>query len=645
MLAVPDFAASAMENTAAIFYREGALLADTATASVAERKEIAATVAHEMAHQWFGNLVTMQWWDDLWLNEGFATWMETRPMAASRPEWNLAVDEARASHRAIDLDSLRATHPIHTPVQTPAEIDALFDTITYQKGAAVVRMIEHYVGADAFRDGVNAYLKAHAYGNATSEDFWKTITATSGKPVDRILPTFINQPGVPILDVSALTCTANGQTTRATFDQERFLLNATDAARAPATVWQVPACLKAGTSADSSACLVISQPRLTLDVARGCVPWIFANAGAEGYYRTAYAPEILRALAPHVEDALSAPERVTLIGDEWALVRANRHTAADYLTLAAGYGREPVSGVLADVTGRLAFIHEYLTTEATRERFETFVRQMLRPAFDQLGFSPATLLRGAPGENDDRRALRAVVIGALGTIANDEDVVRQSRAALDRSLAGGPALDPASGGQHRAHRRSARRRTVVRRAVCRRRARDVARRARSGIFSRAADFRDPAIIDRALQRALSSDVRTPETARYLASFFENPVARPRAWSFVKTNWSALEPKLRIRQRRRDAHARPGRFLRWRHARRHPGVFRDAPAARRDGLAQSDDRAHQQLHRSAGEADQAGQRLARLSPIKCNHEDTKTRRRTNSFSCFRVFVASLNHRSG
>ena len=543
MLAVPDFAASAMENTAAIFYREGALLADTATASVAERKEIAATVAHEMAHQWFGNLVTMQWWDDLWLNEGFASWMETRPMAALRPEWNLAVDEARASHRAIDLDSLRSTHPIHTSVQTPAEIDALFDTITYQKGAAVVRMIEHYVGADAFRDGVNAYLKAHAYGNATSEDFWKTITATSGKPVDRILPTFINQPGVPILDVSALSCTANGQTTRATFGQERFLLNATDAARAAATVWQVPACLKAGTSADSSACLVISQPRLTLDVAQGCVGWIFANAGAEGYYRTAYAPEILRALAPHVEDALSAPERVTLIGDEWALVRANRHTIADYLTLAAGYGREPVSGVLADVTGRLAFIHEYLTTEATRERFETFVRQMLRPAFDQMGFSPATLFRGAPGENDDRRALRAVVIGALGTIANDGDVVRQSRAALDRLLAGGSALDPtlADSIVHIAARHGDER---LYDALSIAAARATSPGDRIRYFLAWADFRDPGIIDQALQRALSSDVRAPETARYLASFFENPVARPRAWSFVKTYWSALEPKLR-----------------------------------------------------------------------------------------------------
>ena len=538
MLAVPDFAAGAMENTAAIFYRETALLADSATASVATRKDIASTVAHEMAHQWFGNLVTMQWWDDLWLNEGFATWMETRPLAASKPEWNLAVDEARATHTAIDLDSLRSTHAIHTPVRTPAEIDALFDTITYQKGAAVVRMIEHYVGAASFRDGVNAYLQAHAYGNATSEDFWKTIAATSGKPVDQILPTFINQPGVPIVEVSPLTCTGNGQSTRATFGQEPFLLNAGDP-RGTAPLWQVPACLKTGASAASSACLVIAQPRVTLDVAQGCVPWIFVNAGAHGYYRTAYAPEMLRALAPHVEDALSPAERVTLIGDEWALVRANRHTAADYLTLAAGYGRERVSGVLGDVVERLGFIRDYLTTDATRGRFEAFVLSMLRPLFEQLGFSPSS------SDSDDRRALRAVVIGALGTIANDGEVVRQARATLDWALTGnGAALDPtvreavvqvaAAHGDERLYE-----------AFIAAAARSTTPDERNLYFLASGKFRDPRIIDRGLRRTLSNEVRTQDTTRYLAAFFDNPVARPLAWSFVKANWTELEPKLRI----------------------------------------------------------------------------------------------------
>jgi len=398
-------------------------------------------------------------------------------------------------------------------------------------------MIEHYVGAGPFRDGVNAYLQAHAYGNATSADFWKTIAATSGKPVDQILPTFINQPGVPIIEMSPPACTSDDKRiTRATFSQERFLLNAT-AARATATVWQVPACLKASRSPESSACLVISQPRVTLDAAQACVPWMFANADAKGYYRSAYAPEMLRALAPHIEEALSAPERVSLIGDEWALVRANRHTAADYLTLAAGYSSEPSSGVLGDVTARLGFIQEYLTIDATRGRLETFVRTMLRPLFGQLGFSSSS-------DNDDRRALRAVVIRALGTTANDGDVVRQSRAALDRVLAGGAPLDPtlaesvvrvaAQHGDERLYD-----------ALAAAAARATAPGERTLYLFASTEFRDPRLIDQALQRTLSSDVRTQDAARYLARFFINPVARPRAWSFVKTNWTTLQPKLQI----------------------------------------------------------------------------------------------------
>src|SRR4051794_29731607 len=202
VVAVPDFAAGAMENTGAIFYRETDLLAETKSASVATRKTIASILAHEMAHQWFGDIVTMEWWDDIWLNEGFATWMANKPLEAAHPEWNVPVDEASENQTALNLDSLASTRAIHAEADTPAQIDAAFDAIAYQKGAAVLRMLESYVGADAFRKGINAYLQAHAYGNATSEDFAKSIAASSGKPVERILPTFVNQPGVPLLDVS-----------------------------------------------------------------------------------------------------------------------------------------------------------------------------------------------------------------------------------------------------------------------------------------------------------------------------------------------------------------------------------------------------------------------------------------------------------
>jgi aminopeptidase N len=534
MLAVPDFAAGAMENTGAIFYRETALLADSATASVNTRKNIAATIAHEVAHQWFGDLVTMQWWDDLWLNEGFATWMETRPLARSNPEWHVDVDEARDNQAALNLDSLRATRPIHSPVRTPAEIESLFDAISYQKGGAVLRMIEQYVGPDAFRKGINAYLAAHAYGNATSQDFWTAIARSSGKPVDRILPTFINQAGAPLLKVSAPTCTTDGKT-RVTFAQERFVIGSTTAA-ASNTTWQLPACLKTGSSPASSTCVIVSEPETTMDVAESCTPWIFANAGAQGYYRTEYAPDTLRALAPHVA-TLTAPERLTLVDDEWAMVRAARHAAADYLTLAAAYGRESSSGVLAEVTERLAFIHQYLTTDSSRDPFEQFVRTLLHPLLEELGFSPSG------GEDDDRRALRAVLVDAIGRVGRDPDVVRQARAALDRSLAGGAAIDPtvrdsivhiaAANGDARLYDALVAASTQAKSPG-----------ERTLYLFAPADFRDPVLIDRALARALTTEIRTQDTARYLAAFFDNPVARPRAWSFIKSNWGVLEPKMR-----------------------------------------------------------------------------------------------------
>jgi aminopeptidase N len=554
VVAVPDFAAGAMENTAAIFYREESLLADSRSASVDTRKRIAGILAHEIAHQWFGNLVTMQWWDDLWLNEGFATWMEKKPFAATHPEWNISVDEALENQHALDLDSLPSTRPIHADVRTPEEIDESFDAIAYEKGASVVRMVENYVGADTFRRGINAYLQAHAYGNATSEDFWKAIAGAAGKPVERILPTFVNQPGLPLIDVS-LACT--GGRTAISLTQRRFSLGAGGAGGARradghggssraaepggpgegAHRWQVPVCIKApGRSAP--ACDVLSDPSTTITVDGPCAPWVFANAGAQGYYRTAYSPDLLRAIAPEVATALTAPERLSLIDDEWALVRAGRHTVADYLTLAAGYGREQTNGVLAEVTKRLGFVHEYLTTADSRPRLEAFLRQLFRPLLADVGFTAAA------GDSDDRRALRAAVVEALGTIAADADLIAMARAALDRSLASGPPLEPTLAG------------AIVRVAAAHgdRTLFDAlaaaAERAASPeehyrYLNALAEFRDPALVERALERTLSSSLRSQDAPRYVAAFFNNPAARARAWSFVTAHWDVLEAKLTI----------------------------------------------------------------------------------------------------
>jgi aminopeptidase N len=531
VVAVPDFAAGAMENTGAIFYRETDLLAETKSASVGTRKKIASILAHEMAHQWFGDLVTMQWWDDIWLNEGFATWMANKPLAAAHPDWHVDVDEADENRTALGLDSLKSTRPIHSDVTTPAQIDEAFDAIAYQKGAAVLRMVEHYVGAETFKKGINAYLQAHAYGNATSEDFAKAIAGTSGKPVERILPTFVNQPGVPLLDVT-LACTNSH--TAVTLTQQRFVIDGTkpDAGR-----WQIPVCVK-GVGQASSMCEVLTEETRTLTLPGACTPWVFANAGAHGYYRTAYPPEMLSALAPHVETGLTAPERLMLLDDEWALVRAGRHNAGDYLTLAAGYGREHTSGVMEEVTRRLAVIDDDLTTATTRPKFQAFTRSLLRPLFDEVGFT------GTGGETDDRRSLRSTLIGALGTFGQDSDVIAKARAALDRSLAGGPPLDStaadaivtaaATHGDQKLFEALAA-------------AADAASSPEDQyryLFALAA-FQDPALLQRALERTLSPQLRNQDAALYLARFFINEQSQGLAWAFVKEHWSALEAKVTI----------------------------------------------------------------------------------------------------
>ncbi|MGB8769290.1 MAG: M1 family metallopeptidase, partial [Candidatus Korobacteraceae bacterium] len=202
-IAVPDFQAGAMENWGAIIYRENDLLIDDKVASVGAKQEVAEVIAHEMAHQWFGDLVTMRWWDDIWLNEGFATWMTPHPLEQWKPEWLLSQGVVEGTDRALAVDSVKNTRPIHQEAETRAEIEQLFDEIAYGKSAAVLHMLESYLGHDTFRAGVNLYLKEHAYGNATDADFWNAMARSSKKPIDKIMPTFVTQPGAPYVGVEA----------------------------------------------------------------------------------------------------------------------------------------------------------------------------------------------------------------------------------------------------------------------------------------------------------------------------------------------------------------------------------------------------------------------------------------------------------
>ena len=239
MIALPDFEAGAMENFGAITYRETDLLIDEKTASEDSKKNVAQVVAHEMAHQWFGDMVTMQWWNNLWLNEGFATWMENKPVTAWKPEWNVPEDVAEGLNGTLNLDAQKVTRTIRAEANTPDEINEMFDGITYGKAGAVLGMVENYLGEETFRQGVHNYLAAHIYGNATAEDFWGAQTDNSHKPVDKIMSSLVAQAGEPLLNFDRAN---NG---KVTVSQERFFLNSKDATGDEQT-WILPIMLQSG---------------------------------------------------------------------------------------------------------------------------------------------------------------------------------------------------------------------------------------------------------------------------------------------------------------------------------------------------------------------------------------------------------------
>ena len=418
MLAIPDYEWGGMENTASIFYRDTALLMDEKTASVFSKRGHATVVAHEIAHQWFGDLVTAAWWDDIWLNEGFATWMERKPIRAWHPEWHLEDDEAATAQGVIGQDSLSAARAIHGNPRTSAEIKEMFDGITYEKGGAVLGMLESYVGPDVFRSGVNAYLKAHANGNATSADFWHAVAKVSGKPVDKIMPTFVLQPGVPLLTVSG-SCSSGKQTLD--LSQQRFLLSPSTGGATQEEVWSIPICTKTATSAGS--CYLLDKPnaRFTSDI---CPVWLMANRDAKGYYRVLYQdPKNLMSVAAAAEKELTVPERIAFVEDLWAMVRAGKDPVGIFLDVARALRAERNRVVVEFTADHMDTIGRSLVPEQSQKEYRDLVRDQFAPLARDVGWNAKA------DDNDEQKALRATLLGILGSTGDTEAVAAAQKIA------------------------------------------------------------------------------------------------------------------------------------------------------------------------------------------------------------------------
>jgi puromycin-sensitive aminopeptidase len=421
---LPEFEAGAMENAGLITYREVALLLDPSTASLAQKKRISETVTHELAHQWFGNWVTMSWWDDLWLNESFATWMSYKVVDGLRPEWRLWLDFDQGKAGALQLDALRSTHPVRAEVKSVAEAGEAFDLITYEKGGAVLRMIEGYLGEERFRDGIRLYMRRHARGNTVADDLWGALSEASKEPVLELANAWIRQPGFPLLEVAR-----EGRTLR--LSQRRFFSDQSDREPVPST-WPIPLVLKlgrGGRSEEKRLLLRGGKAEMVLDEEPD---FVVANAGAKGFYRVSYDRAGLSALT-FALPSLSPAERIELLSDEWALVRAGAREVGDFLDLCRRFGGEDDHAVLDELVSRLSVIEHRLVADADRPGLQRVVAQLFHPQLEATGWD------ALPGEADGVRLRRAAAIRALGLVARDPAVIREAAARLDRWLAGDPS--------------------------------------------------------------------------------------------------------------------------------------------------------------------------------------------------------------
>ncbi|HEX4006721.1 MAG TPA: M1 family metallopeptidase [Acidobacteriaceae bacterium] len=521
LIGIPDFEAGAMENFGAITFRETDLFIDDSTAPVGDRKNVAEVVAHEMAHQWFGDMVTMKWWDNIWLNEGFASWMENKPVAAWHPEWHIPEDVAAGLNGTMDYDSQKITRAIRAKADTPDEINQMFDGISYGKAAAVLLMTEQYETPEVFRRGVHNYLEAHLFGNATAEDFWTAQAAASHAPVDKILSSFVAEPGVPALMFAE---PANGTVQ---VSQTRFYLNPEVKPEGGQT-WTIPVCF-AGTGVQAK-CDLVDAAQQTIKAPASRV--FYPDAGGRGYYRFALPNDVYAKALADVDTALTPEERISLLGDVWAGVRSNHDAVGDYLKLAAAVSDDTSAAVMEAATGPLATIDNRIaSTPQEHQALAAWVVRTFKPAYTRLGAPTAK-------DTPDKQELRATLFGLLGGIGQDPEVIADAKkitaaylsnpAAVDGSEAQAAAAIAAENGD----------------AAFFDQLQQVSETANNPQIQEYALrllslFRDPALQKRSLEYAVSSKVRNQDAAYQLLLPMGQNATRAIAWEFLQQNWDKV----------------------------------------------------------------------------------------------------------
>lgn len=528
-IALADFQAGAMENTGAITYRDSLLLIDETQASLESKRSVASVIAHEIAHMWFGDLVTMEWWDDLWLNEGFANWMEKKPVTAMFPEWNMPVHSIQEISSPIAADVLVATRPVQTRAETPEEINELFDSITYNKGSAVLKMLETYIGEETFRTGVNDYLAHHAYGNASSDDFTASLSKAAAKPLDAIVDSFIKQPGVPLVKFGA-RCVGNE--TEMTVEQNRLFVGRASSAKDSPELWQIPLCWRDPASGRSG-CELMTASKQMFKVP-GCAPDLVANASGTGYYVVSYEPAEATARLASLRASLLPAERLTLLRDQWFLVRANRRTLPDYLDLTGKFQDDRDTVVVKEILTTMEAIDRQYVDDSSRGLYRSWVRSFVAPIAKDLGW------KSRPGETEERKALRASVLYTLGAVGQDPATRREALRLAEAYLKNPKSVDPSLADSVLKLAAVAGNSALFDKLVAALKsssAQEVRR-----ILTLLPLFEDQAVLRRALELSLTNTVRTQDSPTLLARVLENRAGRQLAWDFLQQRWSDVEKK-------------------------------------------------------------------------------------------------------
>ena len=525
LIAVPGGFGGAMENWGGITFFESRLLFDTTTSASDARRGIFGIIAHEMAHQWFGDLVTMAWWDNIWLNEGFASWMQAKAAEALHPDWQSWLNGNGFKQAAMSEDARRTTHPIQQPIANETEAMAAFDSITYAKGQALIRMMENYLGEDTFRAGIRAYMKQHAYSSTTTADLWGALEAASGKPVSAVAAAYTEQGGVPLVIAEAL-CAGNVQ--RIALHQERFTVH--DPAPQPQR-WQVPVAHGAAGGTPGETVLLLDG---AAEIAAGrCGDPVKLNLGDVGYYRVQYDAAMLAALTRST-DRLAPADRANLIGDTWALVEAGRAAPAAYFELIERLIGDDNRAVTEQIIRALTRIDHLQWNRPERTAFQAYGRAVLRPVFDRIGWDAAA------SEPPDRALLRTRLIGLLGSFGDDGIIAEAKRRFADFTKDSASLSTELRGTVTYLVGRYADRATYDTLLALGRKTTNTDERVR--YYTAAASARDPALAEETLAITLTDELPTSLVGALISVVASQGEHRDLAWSFLKTNFTALAAK-------------------------------------------------------------------------------------------------------